>query len=227
MDRVVAAADFLAELRRTKGTAVALPESCRPGTAAEAYAVQAALVERLLAPVDGRAAGYKVACTNRLAQDLLGVDGPFCGRLLSPTVHAAPARLPAGNFVHRVLEAEFGFEVAETVPVSAEPYTADSIAPFLGAVLPAIEIVEWHYEDWTTAGCAVADCRQRHPRRLGCRGALCGMAGSGSDHARGTAHRQRPGHHAGQRRRGAGTSAQRHGLAGQRVARIRRRPARR
>ena len=152
MDRVVAAAEFLAELRRTKGTAVALPESCRPGMAAEAYAVQAALVERLLAAADGRAVGYKVACTNKLAQDLLGVDGPFCGRLLSPTVYAAPARLPAGNFVHRVLEAEFGFEVAKTVPPPTEPYSADSIAPFLGSVLPAIEIVEWHYEDWTTAG---------------------------------------------------------------------------
>ena len=152
MDRVAAAADFLAELRRTQGIAEALPESCRPSEASEAYAVQAALVERLLAPSAGRAAGYKVACTNKLAQDLLGVDGPFCGRLLSPSVYAAPARLPAGDFVHRVLEPEFGFEVAETVPASAEPYTAESIAPFLGSVLPAIEIVEWHYEDWTAAG---------------------------------------------------------------------------
>ena len=152
MDRVAAAADFLAELRRTQGIAEALPESCRPGKASEAYAVQAALVERLLAPSAGRAVGYKVACTNKLAQDLLGVDGPFCGRLLSPSVYAAPARLPAGDFVHRVLEPEFGFEVAESVPASAEPYTAESIAPFLGSVLPAIEIVEWHYKDWTAAG---------------------------------------------------------------------------
>ena len=152
MDRVAAAADFLAELRRTQGVAEALPETCRPGEKSEAYAVQAALVERLLAPSQGHAVGYKVACTNKLAQDLLGVDGPFCGRLLSPTVHAAPARLAAGDFVHRVLEAEFAFEMADTVPASAEPYTAASIAPFLGAVLPAIEIVEWHYADWTAAG---------------------------------------------------------------------------
>ena len=114
--------------------------------------MQAALVERLLAPSQGRAVGYKVACTNKLAQDLLRVDGPFCGRLLSPTVHAAPARLVAGDFVHRVLEAEFAFEMSDTVPASAEPYTAASIAPFLGTVLPAIEIVEWHYADWTAAG---------------------------------------------------------------------------
>lgn len=152
MDRVAAAADFLAELRRTRGAAEALPEACRPGEASEAYAVQAALVERLLAPSQGYAVGYKVACTNKLAQDLLRVGGPFCGRLLSPTVHTAPARLAAGDFVHRVLEAEFAFEMADTVPASAEPYTAASIAPFLGAVLPAIEIVEWHYEDWTAAG---------------------------------------------------------------------------
>ena len=152
MDRVAAAADFLAELRRTRGVAEALPEACRPADASAAYAVQAALVERLLAPSQGHAVGYKVACTNKLAQDLLRVDGPFCGRLLSPTVYAAPARLAAGDFVHRVLEAEFAFEMADTVPASAKPYTAASIAPFLGAVLPAIEIVEWHYADWTAAG---------------------------------------------------------------------------
>ena len=152
MDRVAAAADFLAELRRMRGVAKALPEACRPGEASAAYAVQTALVERLLAPSQGHAVGYKVACTNKLAQDLLRVDGPFCGRLLSPTVYTAPARLSAGDFVHRILEAEFAFEMAETVPAAAEPYTADSIAPFVAAILPAIEIVDWHYEDWTAAG---------------------------------------------------------------------------
>jgi 2-keto-4-pentenoate hydratase len=152
MDRVTAAADFLAELRRTRSVAPALPETCRPVEASEAYAVQAALVERLLAPSHGHAVGYKVACTNKLAQDLLRVDGPFCGRLLSPTVYAAPARLPAGDFVHRILEAEFAFEMADTVPAAAEPYTAESIAPFVAAILPAIEIVDWHYVDWTAAG---------------------------------------------------------------------------
>ena len=152
MDRVAAAADFLAELRRTRSVAETLPETCRPVEASEAYAVQAALVERLLAPSHGHAVGYKVACTNKLAQDLLRVDGPFCGRLLSPTVYAAPARLSAGDFVHRILEAEFAFEMADTVPAAAEPYTAESIAPFVRAILPAIEIVDWHYEDWTAAG---------------------------------------------------------------------------
>ena len=152
MDRVAAAADFLAELRRTRDVAQALPEACRPGEASEAYAVQAALVERLLAPSQGHAVGYKVACTNKLAQDLLRVDGPFCGRLLSPTVYAAPARLAAGDFVHRIIEAEFAFEMGDTVPAAAEPYTAASIAPFVRAVLPAIEIVDWHYVEWTAAG---------------------------------------------------------------------------
>ena len=152
MDRVAAAADFLAALRRTRGVAEALPEACLPAEASAAYAVQAALVERLLAPSQGRTVGYKVACTNKLAQDLLRVDGPFCGRLLSPTAHAAPARLSAADFVHRILEAEFAFEMADTVPVAAEPYTADSIAPFVRAILPAIEIVDWHYVDWTAAG---------------------------------------------------------------------------
>ncbi len=152
MDRVAAAADFLVELRRTRGVAEALPQACRPEGTSAAYAVQAALVERLLAPSQGRAVGYKVACTNKLAQDLLRVAGPFCGRLLSPTTYAAPARLSAGDFVHRIIEAEFAFEMADTVPAAAEPYTAASIAPFVRAVLPAIEIVDWHYLDWTAAG---------------------------------------------------------------------------
>ncbi len=152
MDAMAEAADFLADLRHTQRSAEALPVHCRPRTLDEAYAIQTALMVRLLAPYSGHPMGYKVACTNTLAQELLHVDGPFYGRLLSPQVYAHPAHLPAGGFVHRVIEAEFAFEMSDDVPSSKTPYTAASIVPFVRAVLPAIEIVDWRYSDWTTAG---------------------------------------------------------------------------
>ena len=98
MDAMAEAADFLADLRHTQRSAEALPVHCRPRTLDEAYAIQTALMARLLAPYRGHPMGYKVACTNTLAQELLHVDGPFYGRLLPPQVYAHPARLPAGGF---------------------------------------------------------------------------------------------------------------------------------
>ena len=149
-----AAANFLATLRRTHRFEAAIPESCCPSNVSEGYAIQTALVDRLLSENGGTRIGYKVACTNTYAQNLLNVDAPFFGQLLESSSHSAPARLPAMTFAHRLMEPEFAFEIAADVPISGTPYTAESIAPYIAALMPAIEIVDWHYTDWGAVGVA-------------------------------------------------------------------------
>ena len=152
MERIQEAADKLAWLRQTHTVEDGLPESCRPADLAQGYAVQEALLERLMAQRGGVRLGYKVAATSRRAQELLGVDGPFYGGLLSASTVAPPARLAAADFVHCLVEPEFAVEIAADVPVAAEPYTAVTIAPFVRALLPAIEIVDWRFTDWAAVG---------------------------------------------------------------------------
>ena len=151
MERVTAACDYLLELRRTRHRVAALPAHLVPRSLAEGYRVQERLVRRLLDDASGRPVGYKVACTSALAQQALGVDGPFFGVLLSHSCHSHPAVLPASAFTVRCAEAEFGFEMAEDVP-AGPAYTAETVKDFIGAALPSIEIVDHRYHDWQAVG---------------------------------------------------------------------------
>jgi 2-keto-4-pentenoate hydratase len=151
MDRVAAACEYLFELRQRRQPVAALPADVVPHSLGEGYQVQERLVRRLLERSGGRPIGYKAACTSALAQEALGVDGPFFGVLLSQSSHRGPAVLPASDFTVRCAEAEFGFEMAADVP-AGPAYTAESIAPFIAAALPSIEVVDHRYHDWQVVG---------------------------------------------------------------------------
>jgi 2-keto-4-pentenoate hydratase len=145
-------ADLLAQARITHKRLSELPALNRPVTAAEAYVVQDGLVDRLLAHYGGSVIGYKVACTNVTAQRQLNVDAPFCGRLLSAFLFENPARVDASKFFMRVVEAEFAFEMARDLPPATAPRSGQEIAAAVKGVIPAIEIVDSRFDDWTTIG---------------------------------------------------------------------------
>lgn len=152
MDRTRAACDYLLDLRsRKRAPAAALPDDVVPRTLAEGYQVQELLVAKLLERLGGRPIGYKIACTSKLAQQALGVDGPFFGTLLSATTYASGVSLRASQFTVRCAEAEFGFEMAADVP-AGKVYTAESIREFIGTAIPSIEIVDHRYHSWQTVG---------------------------------------------------------------------------
>lgn len=143
------AVDLLAEARFRKQPMAALPEECRPPEPKVAYNIQKLLVKRLISNYGGQPVGYKIACTSKSARDFLKFYEPFYGRLLSPFVKESPARLAANAFSMRVVEPEFAFRIAKDLPASAAPYNMDTVATAVDAVLPAIEIVETRYIDWT------------------------------------------------------------------------------
>jgi len=146
------AADFLLDMRTSGRKQAGLPRHLVPASIPEAYRVQRELVDKLLSLHGGRRIGYKAACTNELAQRLLKVGAPLAGTLLSFSSYASPARLAASDFSVRCIEAEFGFEIGADVPESSSPYTHESIAPFVYAALPAIEVVDHRFQDWSQVG---------------------------------------------------------------------------
>jgi 2-keto-4-pentenoate hydratase len=154
-DLIDAAAAELLDMRATHRIEIDLPGPLRPDTFEEAYAIQEAVVAGLLPP-GARRIGYKVACTSVIAQEALRIGGPLFGQLLSHTSHRSGALLVAGDFVHRVIEAEFAFRIGADVVVCGQPHTPASIAAFIDAVVPAIEIVDYRYEAWTIGAKQVA-----------------------------------------------------------------------
>jgi 2-keto-4-pentenoate hydratase len=122
------------------------------GTMEEAYRVRELVVQRWISHYGGRVLGYKIACTNASAQQYLRVDSPFYGNLLSALSYESPARLKAGDFFMRVMEAEFGFLMGRDL--SPGPHTREEIADAVEGVLPGIEIVDSRYTSWTTMGAA-------------------------------------------------------------------------
>ncbi len=150
-----AAADELLAMRRDHRVEVNLAADHRPADLESAYAIQALVVDGLLPP-GGEPIGYKVACTSEIAQAALLIDRPVFGRLLPHTTSTSGVTLDPEQFVHRVVEAEFGFRIGSDVPVSADGHTHASIADHIDAVIPAIEIVDHRFETWAIGALPVA-----------------------------------------------------------------------
>jgi 2-keto-4-pentenoate hydratase len=64
--------------------------------------------------------------------------------------------LEADRFVHRVIEAEFGFRVGVDVAPRRGGHTHESIAEHVEAVLPAIEVVDHRFESWAIGALPLA-----------------------------------------------------------------------
>lgn len=133
----------------------ALPESCRPSTRAEGYAVQAEV-----ARLSGQhSVGWKIAATSAAGQKHINVDGPLAGRLLADRVFAAGT--DAANSIAlernllRVVEAEFAFRMARALPVrdaAAGAYTVDEVMSSVASLHLAIEIPDCRLTDFIHVG---------------------------------------------------------------------------
>ncbi len=143
---------LLCEARTRHVRLAELPEAVRPKTPDEAYRCQDHLVQQLLDHYGGVGIGYKIACTNVTAQRQLNVDGPFHGRMTSAFCFDSPARIAAGQFFMRVVEAEFAFLMARDLPPVSAERSNEEVAAAVGGVLPGIEIVDSRFDDWTTIG---------------------------------------------------------------------------
>ena len=138
-------AAFLSGLRLEHRSVDELPAELMPPDLASAYRVQAAVVDALCAEWGGERAGYKVAVTNPAAQRMLGVPHPVFGRILSARVHRSPLRVRAADYQACLIEVEIGFRMAEDVPEREGGHDRESIAPYVGDLYPAIELVEHHF----------------------------------------------------------------------------------
>ena len=130
----------------------ALPASCRPETASEGYAVQAALVDKLLGVRGARRVGYKIGATNPAAREMLGTDEAFVGHLISSYCHVSPLTVRDSDFHVVVLEPEIAVRLGRDLLASEAPFTPKTVGEAVDAVAPAIEIVSSPFPVWYEAG---------------------------------------------------------------------------
>jgi 2-keto-4-pentenoate hydratase len=156
-DKVVGdAATELLDMRANRRVVPDLPLPLRPQTLADAYAIQHRVVAALVAQADGRCIGFKVACTNEIAQAALQIDRPVFGRLMSQSTSPSGTTLAADQFTHRVIEAEFAFRVGIDVEPVDGGHTHATIAEHIDALIPGIEIVDYRFESWAVGALRIA-----------------------------------------------------------------------
>lgn len=139
------AATLLKNARFKKRLLDDLPETCRPRTIEEAYAIQ----DRLVQMLGDSTGGWFLGCTNIAIQHQLGLKEPYYARLLQSSVQEGPYSLQLPKELSAVLELEFAFKLSRDIPATMEKYSEKAIAPFIASVHPAIEVVIGYLRDWT------------------------------------------------------------------------------
>jgi len=105
MDKILAAAKFIATARRSRAKLDAPPADFIPASEAEGYQVQRALHD-LLRPQVGSLVGYKIGCTSKVMQEYLEIPHPCGGGVFEKGVHESGVKLAASDYVRVGVECE-------------------------------------------------------------------------------------------------------------------------
>lgn len=114
-------------------------------TPADAYAIQQEYAAMILAE-GGSIVGYKLGLTSRPMQELMGVDQPDYGPVLSSMVFDDGATLPTRSFIQPRAEAEIALTVER--PLRGPNVTVGDAAEAIGGARAAIEVVDSRIRDW-------------------------------------------------------------------------------
>lgn len=141
--------DVLTEARIRHSPFGKLPPGFRPESESQGYRVQSLLHECLNQQGLGPRAGYKIGCTTKIMQQYLDIDQPCAGGIMKATIHAHDSEISFDDYCRVGVECEIAIRMARDTPVTANELTEPSdIAPFVGACMAAIEIVDDRYLDY-------------------------------------------------------------------------------
>ena len=142
------AAQFLWNERQARRTFVPIPAPHTPQRLEDAYAVQAEL-QGILTQTYGSIAGYKIALTTPVMQNMVGFDHPIAGAIMAKTIHHSPAQVNLADFRRLGVECEIAAQFSKDLPAEGAPYPRDSIAYAVGTVMAAFELVDDRNADYT------------------------------------------------------------------------------
>jgi 2-keto-4-pentenoate hydratase len=143
------AAKWLFDAHARRERFAPMPDDLAPQSLEDAYAMQADFVglrHEQLGPV----VGYKVAVTTPAMRKMTGLSDAIAGDMLEKTVLRGPARINAGDYVNLLVEFEIAVELADDLPVVGAPYTRETVAASVGALMPALELADDRNADYST-----------------------------------------------------------------------------
>ena len=140
--RLTRAAEVIAAARLAREPLEPLPDDCRPRDEAEGYAVQEALHEQLAAAGRGAVVGYKIGCSTKTMQDVLGIDHPCAGGILATGAHRDGAVLHQGDYVKIGYEVEIAIRLGADLPARSAPFDRAQVADAVGACMASLEIID-------------------------------------------------------------------------------------
>jgi 2-keto-4-pentenoate hydratase len=146
--RTQQAARWLWAERRARRPFAPMPAPLAPRTVDEAYAVQAEL-HSLMTEVYGPVAGYKIALTTPVMQQLVGFQAPIAGAIMAGTVRPSPVTLPRSDYVRLGVECEVAVQLGRALPAGQAPYRREQVDDAVGAIMPAFELVDDRQADYT------------------------------------------------------------------------------
>ena len=139
--RIEQAAEHQAAQYRARKPLDLMLQPFAPQTIAEAYAVQAGMVSRLV-ETRGPTAGYKIAYTSAAMRERTGVGQPCYGRIPASMVHDSPAVVDSADYGQVGIECEVAAKLGAEAPASGAPYTLESIAGYIEWIAASFEIVD-------------------------------------------------------------------------------------
>lgn len=125
-----------------------LPEACAPRNNPEAYATQEAL-RRMREPELGGTAGYKVALTSTVMQEMLQYFSPFAGPLHANMIYPDGVELDHSLYGRLCIECELAAVLGKTLLARHAPYSREQIADAVETIAPALELVDDRNADYS------------------------------------------------------------------------------
>ncbi|RPJ36213.1 MAG: hypothetical protein EHM35_08500 [Planctomycetaceae bacterium] len=145
--RIQQAARWLVEEHRTRKPFGPMPETLAPRSVDDGYAIQEAF-QTFMATTHGPVAGYKVALTAPVMQQMVGFHTPFAGTILTSTIHQSPATVRRTAYVRLGIECEIAVRLGMDLPAAQAPFSRSDVGDAVVAVMAAFELVDDRAADY-------------------------------------------------------------------------------
>ncbi|MDE0242391.1 MAG: fumarylacetoacetate hydrolase family protein [bacterium] len=145
-DDVKKAAAMLVRARDAGGEVPRLPADLRPVTMQEGYAIQDEVI-RQRAASGMEQAGWKVGCTSKVMQEMLGLDVPGGGAVLAANHLITPARQAASGLTNPVAECEIAVRIGQDLEPREGGHDRTTVAHCVESCMAAIELAELRHPE--------------------------------------------------------------------------------
>ena len=139
------AADLLAAAEADRAPVPPLVERWPDMDVVDAYEIQLLNIKRRVR-AGATVVGHKVGLSSLAMQQMMGVDEPDYGHLLSDMEVFSDRPVDAGGYCYPRVEVEVGFVLGAGLP--GEGCTEEDVLAATEAVAPAIELIDSRIRDW-------------------------------------------------------------------------------